>query len=67
MDGVNHAESVSEALQVVALKCDRVFGHYGPPLVFPYHRQLELCLTFELLLKPRHRGFPGYCRSLIAG
>ena len=29
MDGVNHAASVSEARQVIALKCDRVFGHYA--------------------------------------
>ena len=29
MDGFNHAASVSEVRQVVALKRDRVFGHYA--------------------------------------
>ena len=29
MDGFNHAASVSEVQQVIALKCDRVFGHYA--------------------------------------
>lgn len=29
MDGCNHAESASEALRLVALECDRVFGHYA--------------------------------------
>ena len=29
MDGFNHAASVSEVRQAVALKRDRVFGHYA--------------------------------------
>ena len=29
MDGFSHAASISDVLQVLALKCDRVVGYYG--------------------------------------
>jgi len=56
MDGFNHAASVSNVRQVVALKFDRIFGHYGLRQSrggsIAYLREGAHCITLSSTVKP---------------